>query len=242
MKGISAVLSNFDFRFFSKTFTFIDFSFINLKNFTVAIDFSTNFLRFHKLKLKLLVKKTQSNLSLFNFLRKINKFIFLWTINYNFIDCLFDVWNDLDIYLYRLLWGWVRRRHPRRPNTWIYSRYWKSFSGFHRFYAVRNLNNDFCILRSHFYIPVFVSLLSSNINFYSHTDTNKINFFYFKKFELTFCGIFKYFWLKQKGICLICKKNFYSFDFNFMKVYNLNCLKSDISNFALLHYYCLDSI
>lgn len=69
-----------------------------------------------------------TNLNLYDLIRKINKEIFYFKSFFNFSLFYIDIVNELDYYLYRLLWKYLKRRHPRRPNTWIYLKYWKPFS------------------------------------------------------------------------------------------------------------------
>ena len=68
------------------------------------------------------------------------------------VKIIFLFARELDVYLYRLLWKWAKRRHPRRNNTWIYSKYWKVFGGIWSFYVVNNLNGELTFLNSHVYL------------------------------------------------------------------------------------------
>ena len=44
------------------------------------------------------------------------------------------IMQNLDIFLYKLLWNSLRRIHPRRPKTWIYNKYWIFKEGFSHFF------------------------------------------------------------------------------------------------------------
>jgi RNA-directed DNA polymerase len=45
--------------------------------------------------------------------------------------------NTLNQYLYKLLWRWARKRHPRQPRSWIYDHYWKILEGRRTFAALK---------------------------------------------------------------------------------------------------------
>ena len=238
LRGFSYYTSISSFYFNSNLFSFIDFTFITVNDSFVYSFFSEDFLLNYKLKLKMLVKNFGFVFNTFDFLKLLNKFIFFWSINYNFLNCIFDIWSNLDVYLYKILWRWTKRRHPRRPNTWIYSKYWKLFSGVYRFYSVNCLTGSFLILRSHFFLNIAVARLPLACNFYSNLDTKKFDFFTFNRFKNSFLGLFKYYWYKQKGLCFICKKSFTTLNFNSIKICTFGKLKNNISCFFLVHNYC----
>lgn len=219
-------------------FPILDFNFIKLEDSIIYCVFSQNFIKNYKLKLKLLVKTYSFDLNNVSFLNKLNKLIFCWSTNYNYMDSVFDVWTSLDVYVYKLLWVCVKRRHPRRPKTWIFLKYWKLFSGIYRFYIFNYLVGSFSILRSHFYLDVYVSRLPLSLNFYNFPNQNKFNFFNFNKFKCSFTGMFKFLWLKQLGICLICNRTFDSLDFNSIKITIFNRKRNNFSNYFLVHSYC----
>jgi RNA-directed DNA polymerase len=92
-------------------------------------------LKIQKTKLKSVIKNF-NNLPVIKLIKYLNLLISNWSNIYNLTDFLYDTCNELDIYLNKLLWKWARRRHPRRPNVWIYSRYWKCFLGKWKFFNI----------------------------------------------------------------------------------------------------------
>nr|AST09073.1 putative reverse transcriptase and intron maturase [Eutreptiella pomquetensis] len=47
-----------------------------------------------------------------------------WTNFYKDSDYFYVVCLEVDIYLFRLLWKWVHKRHPSRSSIWLLKRYW----------------------------------------------------------------------------------------------------------------------
>lgn len=238
MKGFYDVFADFSFDLFSSSLNLLDFSFIKVNDSIIYSIFSQDFLRVYKLKLKLLVKNCGFNSNIFLFLKLLNRVIFVWSVNYNFLNCFYDIWSAIDVYLYKLLWRWARRRHPRRPNTWIYAKYWRIFSGVYKFYTINYLTGNFLILRSHYYLHNFISRLPIALNFYNNFDEKKFNFFAFMRFKQHFNGLFGYFWFKQKGLCFVCKKSFDISNFNGIKFQTNTVLTNNIYNYYLVHAYC----
>lgn len=220
------------------SFTVGDFNFIKSKDSVIFCIFSDDYIRTYKLKLKLFIKNSFIGLTNLYFLKQVNKLIFYWSVTYNYVNCFFDIWSNLDLYIYKLLWNCVRRRHPRRPNTWIYAKYWRFFNGFCKFYFLNSRTGGFWILRSHFYLEVDVSRFPLSSNYFSFLDEKKLKFFCFNRFKYSFIGLFKYLWFKQKGVCFVCKRIFNFVNFRSVRVMNFTSMKNKPSCFFLVHSSC----
>ena len=238
------VLRGFDFFFpsvsldlSSRYFSFLDLKFVGLSDSIIFCSFSDDYIRNYKLKLKLLVKNCGIILNIFCLLRRINKLIFYWSVSYNYINCFFDIWSGLDLFIYKLLWNSLRKRHPRRPNTWIYTKYWRFFTGFYRFYFMDFYTGGFLVLRSHFYLVVNISRLPLSTNYYNFYNVNKVRVFAFNKFKYSFVGLFRYLWLRQNGVCFICRRIFEFF--NSIKIINFGRERNNFSFYYLIHAYCM---
>lgn len=83
--------------------------------------------RNYKRKLKAIVKES-FNLSIFVLIKILNKEIENFKFVHSFLASYVTLSQELDCYTYKLLWRFVKRCHPRRSNTWIYGKFWKSFS------------------------------------------------------------------------------------------------------------------
>jgi hypothetical protein len=237
LRGFSFGLPFIRLELSSSYFSFLDLKFFSLSDSMMFCIFSDDYIRVYKLKLKLLVKNYDVGLTSFSLLGRINKLIFYWSVCYNYINCFFDVWSSLDLFIYRLLWNSVRKRHPRRPNTWIYAKYWRFFSGFYRFYFLDAYTGGLLLLRSHFYLSVIIARLPLSINYYNFYDEKKIRFFSFNRFRHSFVGLFRYLWIRQKGICFICKRILEFF--NGIKIINFDSKKNHFSFYYLIHNYCV---
>ena len=64
--------------------------------------------------------KTQTEL-----IKSLNPIITGWT-NYHKSACAKKIFALLDSYVFKNLWEWAKRRHPRKSTKWIKKRYWKS--------------------------------------------------------------------------------------------------------------------
>jgi hypothetical protein len=238
LRGVENSLPDGLVQLFSTYCKFADFDFVRSHDSIVFCIFSDDYIRTYKLRLKLVVKSFGLAGTNVHFIQQLNKLIFHWSFSYNYINCFFDIWSGLDLYIYKLLWNTVRRRHPRRPHTWIYAKYWKFFNGFYRFYFLNSLTGGFSILRSHFYLNYRVSRFPLSCNFFNFFDENKFNFYSFNKFKYSFIGIFKFLWFRQRGVCFLCKKVFNSFNFKSLKVLNFHTMRNNSSSYYLVHSYC----
>lgn len=125
-RGLNFIANNHFTSFISNGINFLDNKFFLsfYKNFFIKIDNPS--LRRYKMKIKILVKNS-FNLSFLKLLKLINKEIEIWSTSFNLFFYRF-LNSKLDIYLYKLFWRFFKRLHPRRSSTWIFSKYWKSFS------------------------------------------------------------------------------------------------------------------
>lgn len=239
LRGINVLRHLFVFSsgLLNNNFELLGWKFLYLeRNFCIG-QISRNTVREHKLKLKILIKDF-ANANSFILLKLINSILLDWTFKYDCIDFPWDIWGELDVYLYKLLWKWARRRHPRRPNTWVYMKYWKSFLGGWRFFAFDNFSGQIIFLRSHslFYRPVYRLPLS--VQPYDLFNTRKIELVFFKKFFFIFQGLFRALWKRQFGLCFNCRKTFTYISFSNVKVCSLKKSDNSLYNLVLLHNYC----
>lgn len=200
-------------------------------------DVSNNSIRRHKSKLKLVIKNF-GNRPVFNFINIINKLIVSWCLENSSLDSSWDVWGELDIYLYKLLWKWSRRRHPRRPKTWIYRKYWKFVGGSWRFFSVNPLNGNVYFLRSHSRFNLFIYRLPASLNTYYLYNDSKVIKLQFKMFLNLFKGLFRLLWINQRGVCFCCKRSFNFFNYSNFKVSKISKSNNRIVNLVLLHNFC----
>ena len=227
----------FTSEFFFNRFSILGWQFLNLeKNFYVGVVSRTN-IRDYKIKLKAIIKN-YGNCETFVLLELINRVIFEWSCRYNCSDFSWDIWGELDVYLDKLLWKWARRRHPRRPNTWIYLKYWKPFFGSWKFFTIDINTSKLHVLRSHSLINTLVYRLPLSLHVYDLFNVEKINSIFYKKFIYLFQGVFKLLWQKQKGLCFCCRRIFFTVNFGNVKVCRLRNSQNFLSTLILLHSYC----
>nr|AEW12923.3 RoaA [Colacium vesiculosum] len=220
-------------------FYFLDWRFQKLKNLTISAEVSQNAFRYYKSNLKIFLKNSQ-NVEVSKFLTKLNHLILNWKINNNYSNSFFIQASKLDLYLSRLLWKWSKRRHPRRNNSWIYSKYWKSFGGVWKFFAIDFSNGNLVFLKSHnFKKTKRLYKLPRAFKVFNLENYQKLNLIWFKKSKFNFLNIYRSLWNKQKGICFNCQKpiNYLSLD-SVKIIRNSNSLNNALSELILIHTNC----
>jgi hypothetical protein len=196
-------------------------------------------LQFYKLKLKILLK-TSFNKQIILVLFLINIQIMRWLQYTSFLSNKKKLYLELDIYIYKLFWKHLKKRHPKKPNTWIYLMYWGNFSGLCKFFVFDSNLNKFIFLKSH------ISLLDNykinnykiynSLNSFNLYNSIKLNQIIFKKFELGYLPNYTVFYEKQRGLCVICKKPICLANFKILYLKKNNY--SLFQNLLLVHLYC----
>lgn len=198
--------------------------------------------RHYKCKLKVFIKNSQ-NISVLQFLKQINFFIIKWRVENNYCNLFFTSAAELDIYLYRLIWKWAKRRHPRRSNSWIYSKYWKSFGGIWKFFTVDANNGNLVFLKSHFSLQTKrLYSFPRSFKVFDLDNYQKLNFIWFNKLRLNFHTLYRSLWNKQKGVCFHCFKTISYFDFKNVRIFKssklLKIIINPFSQLVLIHVNC----
>lgn len=221
-------------------FSFAGWKFLFFHNKKVLNLVSLEEIRAYKRVLKYLVTKFNSS-DVFLLLKKINSLIFEWVSNRNLGNYPWDISNELDIYLYKLIWKFVRKRHSRKSNIWVYNKYWKFLSDKWRFFIVDKITGNLLFLRSHNSGTYKIYRLPAFINFFDSLDNEMYYAYWFNDFSIKNWGIYKTLFLSQHGICPICKKNFNLKSFFLIKICKLLLPKfgtNKISSLVLIHNYC----
>ena len=119
LKPVKSVYFGLSFgnRFFLKTSTNVVFSLVNNSE-----------LKQYKCRLKTLVKSSY-DFNCLQLIKSLNSCIVSWSKEFGSTSFYTSLSVSLDFYLYKLLWTWCKRFHPRRTNSWIFERYWTYISG-----------------------------------------------------------------------------------------------------------------
>lgn len=144
----------------------------------------------------------------------------------------------MDIYIYKLLWKCVKKRHPRRPSTWIYSKYWKYYIGSWRFFIFDAFLGRFSFLISHSSNQFKIYRLPISFNNFDKLNSLKLNSLWVKKYLISLKGLFKFLWKKQFGKCFFCHKLFNSINLDELKVFSYYTGPINY-NLFLVHRYCI---
>lgn len=222
-------------------------SFLNwffYKNYKNTIYSSVNFLfiKQYKAKMKTFIKTCYNLVSL---VKGLNKKILWWIKQFSNVSCFNDLSLFLDFYLHKLLWRWCKRFHPRRPNSWIFNRYWKNVSGRFKFFSTNTLTAKNLFLLSHNIIPVTRKVFPCSISIFELRDKSKFQYDLFRKFRGLFPGIYGVLFDIQRGICPFCNKVLIYFDLNYLCISYISISKLNdrkISKFFLVHRNCSSSL
>nr|YP_009145476.1 RoaA [Monomorphina parapyrum]AKL78949.1 RoaA [Monomorphina parapyrum] len=221
-------------------FNFIGWKVFIFNNFGIFNIVSLEQIRKYKRSLKsLIVKFSGSNI--FLLLKKVNSVISTWLSHYNLSNYPWDISSELDLYLYKLFWRFVCKRHSRKSTTWIYNKYWKFLSGKWRFFVLDNVTGNILFLRSHEFSNSKLYRLPSSVNVFDCVDNIIYHAYWFDKFSAKLRGIYKTLFIAQHGVCPICKKFFNIKSFSFIKISKLVLFKfnsNKLSQLVLVHNYC----
>ena len=196
-------------------------------------------IREHKRCIKLVIKHFSKNI--FFSLKRLNLLILNWVNFWSFSDFISDIFSELDLYLYKLLWKWVKRRHPRRPKTWIYSKYWKYYMGSWKFFVFDSFLGKFSFLISHSFKKFKFYRLPSSFNPFDKRNSSKLDSLWFKKYIFSMRGLFRFLWKRQFGRCFFCYKLFSIINLEDIKVFSY-CYSSGVANLFLVHRFCIFSL
>jgi RNA-directed DNA polymerase len=224
------------------SFRFLNWKFRNLQNNNIISDISNNSLRYYKSQLKGFIKNSQ-NFSVAEFLTKINFMILKWRIKNNYCTSFVSCAYKLDVYLYRLIWKWAKRKHSRRSNSWIYENYWRAFGGVWKFVTTDNNNGNLIFLKSHISLKTKrLCKLPRSFKVFNLENYQKLNFIWFNKSQLSFNLIYRVLWNKQNGTCFNCLRQLNYFHFNDMTIFKktrfLKSINSPVSELILIHKHC----
>lgn len=226
-------LSHIDFGFRFRDWYFYRSSFGSY--FSVV---SKETIKFYKSELKSMVKSFGSASTSF-LIKILNSKIIRWKNIYSSSDFFFDITNEIDVYLNKLLWKWAHRRHPRRSNTWIYNKYWSFINNRWYFSCFETSSGKFSILDSHFCNKTVIYRMPYFLNVFDLYNKSKLDLVWFKKLRVELKGIYRFLLVKQSGVCGFCNKPFYKLGFDYFKITVIRKGCNNISNFVLVHNFCL---
>lgn len=166
-------------------------------------------------------------------IHKLNQQLRGWA-NYHQSVCAKEAYEHIDYTLYRLLWRWAKRRHPKKSKNWISARYWHSKRT--RNWVFGTENSELLCMGG---IPI-VRHTKVRMNANPYLDTQ---YFSDRKFQhgiKRLPGRFKEIWKNQHGCCYHCGLPIEIGDEKeiFFKVPKSMGGKEEIQNLAYVHKYC----
>ncbi|WP_085984859.1 group II intron maturase-specific domain-containing protein [Methanosarcina acetivorans] len=107
---------------------------------------------------------------------KLNPIIRGWT-NYHRSVVSSETFHILDHIIWKMLWNWVKRRHPNKSQKWIVNKYWKPNNT--RRWNFKTESNELLLLsttRIQRHIPLKIKMNPFFDNDYFHERQNKLKF------------------------------------------------------------------
>lgn len=217
--------------------------FLKSSNLDIFVEPTLLDINLYKCKLKMIIKNSYQ-VSITSLVKRLNLQIKKWYTDLRFSGSSLFIPVSLDFYLYKLLWKYCKRMHPRRGNSWIFQKYWKNFSGTFRFFTTDSLSGKFYFLDSHLCLSESVNRLPFSISIFDFRDKKKIYGDYFRKMRSKIYGIYGVLFDIQKGVCPCCNRLFLDYNLNNFRIYDfsnsVHYLKNFSTNyrFVLVHTSC----
>ncbi|HFS5428452.1 TPA: group II intron maturase-specific domain-containing protein, partial [Streptococcus pyogenes] len=164
---------------------------------------------------------------------KLNQQIRGWT-NYHQSVCASEAFSYLDYHLYELLWRWAKRRHPKKGQWWVSTKYWHRRGNRSWVFA----SGDKELIRVDHTAIVRHTKVRENANPYLDTEYFAQRTFNHGMKRLT--GRFKLVWKKQNGRCHHCGLPMELGEDReiFFKVPKSKGGVEEVDNMAYVHSYC----
>lgn len=223
-------------------FSFVDWCFCKSYLGFYFFETSSQYIKIYKAQLKKIVKGfVGDNVS--SLLKILNSSILAFLKRNDFSNSFFDIINEIDVYINKVLWQWAKRRHPRRPNMWIYNKYWKRFNNRWYFCHLDNITGKLLILNSHLRKSLSFYRIPLSLNIFDLRNQSKLNLIWFRKIRGSLKGLYKFLFIKQQGVCSLCRKPFYDSNIYSFKILNVSLFPNSkkvnrITNLVLVHSYC----
>lgn len=133
-------------------FDFVGFNY-KKNSFNILVNqISLSNIRLHQLNIKSIIKNA-GNLPLPILITKLNQQIRNWILSNIHLNSLklnntlfLNQNNLLNLFLYRLLWKWAKKRHNKRSNEWIFKKYWCWLNSKPIFFT-KDLQRNYFIIR-----------------------------------------------------------------------------------------------
>ena len=116
-------------------FHFLNWHFKKYRNGLLLCKISKKNISQHRKEIKYLTKTIHSPEVL---ITRLNQKIESWMIYHQYCNGIHKVWGLMNIYLYRCLMKWGRKRHGQKTQKWIFQKYWIRLKGRWTFYAIIN--------------------------------------------------------------------------------------------------------
>lgn len=204
----------------------------------IIISINKNYLKKYKCKLKSIIKSSINN-KLSDLVKDINSEITNWSRSSLFFHEFKFTCSDLDLYVNKMFWRFLKRYYPKRTNNWIFIKFWKKFSGVWKFFILDEANqNKLIFLKSHYHIIKKIRFFSKGLNVFNCFNKIKLYETLFDYNLGEFAANYRTLFLKQKGLCRVCKRPVLISNFTILTKYSKLTKTNLLSDLILVHSYC----
>lgn len=222
-------------------FNFLGWTFVKGQNGYLQRLISKDSQQAHKAKLRDLVKNS-GNKPASALISDLNPVIRGWCNYHRCCSGIGSVWSKTNQYLYRLLWKWARKRHPRQSRVWIYDKYWKRVDKRLTFVAHSDKDLTHYKMTPYRFTTLPIRRLKGETNVFLLTNKEYIyKIWNIKKVNLE-AGLRQTLWRGQKGICPCCNLPLQGSGDNLTDIHHRLPLSkggsNQLSNLELIHEHC----
>ena len=125
-RGLRISETKTSIRHITQGFDFLGWNFRKYANDTLLCKISNKSTIKHRKEIKYLTKTVHSPELLIS---KLNAKIRGWMNYHHCANDIWNVWSEMNHYLYGRLKKWGHRRHGRKTGKWVFNKYWKHLNG-----------------------------------------------------------------------------------------------------------------
>ena len=150
--------------------------FLQKNNEKIIININRENIKSHQLEIKRFLNSAVF-LPIDKVIIQLNQKITYWQLCYCHCSNLFEVWSEMNYYLFWRIWRWCKKRHKNKGTKWLYERYWLNNKNKKWMF---NFNKKY--LKSYSFPNKKIIHLSSKINVCEIENLNKVHEFLLEKY------------------------------------------------------------
>jgi RNA-directed DNA polymerase len=237
-RGLRVSEEKTSIRHISEGFDFLGWTFRKYPTGALLCKISKKSLIRHRHEIKYITKTIHEPERLIS---KLNPKIRGWMNYHHCTNGLWDVWGDMNKYLYERLMKWGLRRHSNKTKKWVFNRYWKHLNGSWTFTETTKENTEYTLQKYDLRQKKIHTRINQTTNVFDLKNKVKI-----RQVQLAKTNDLPHkkelVWKKQKGVCPGCKQHMDPAESHILDLHHVLPRKeggSDkLTNLLLMHEHC----